>query len=151
MGWNFWPIPKIQRLHRWSLEIDKLSHSRLYNVCNHLSMMGLKLNHIIKRGSCNKPHDQRKAYYTVHIVLNFDYTLPLHGLFHYNDVTYASWRLKSWTTICTGDSSDLQQWKHQCFALLLLREGTGGFPYKGPVWRRALDIIILPLITMMLH
>ena len=50
MGWNYLSIPKLQRLHRWSLGMDKLFHPIHYNGCNYLSMLGLKLNHVSKRG-----------------------------------------------------------------------------------------------------
>ena len=50
MWWNYLSIPKLQRLHRWSLGMDKKCHPTLYNVCNHLSLLRLKLNHVGKRG-----------------------------------------------------------------------------------------------------
>ena len=50
MGWNYLSIPKLQRLHRWSLGMDKQFHPIFYNGCNYLSMLGLKLNHVSKRG-----------------------------------------------------------------------------------------------------
>ena len=50
MEWNYLSIPKLQRLHRWSLGMDKQFHSTHYNGCNHLSMLGLKLIHVCKRG-----------------------------------------------------------------------------------------------------
>ena len=50
MGWNYLSIPKLQRLHRWSLGMDKSFHPMHYNGCNYLSMLGLKLNHVSKRG-----------------------------------------------------------------------------------------------------
>ena len=50
MGWNYLSIPKLQRLHRWSLGMDKLFHPTHYNGCNYLSMLGLKSNHVSKRG-----------------------------------------------------------------------------------------------------
>ena len=50
MGWNYLSIPKLQRCNRWSLGIDKLFHPIHYNGCNYLSMLGLKLNHVSKRG-----------------------------------------------------------------------------------------------------
>ena len=53
MGWNNLSIPKLQRLHRWSLGMDKLFHPTSYNGCNHLSMLGLKLNHVSKMGHCS--------------------------------------------------------------------------------------------------
>ena len=48
MGWNYLSILKLQRLHRWSLGMDKLFHPALYWACNYLSVIGLKLIHIIK-------------------------------------------------------------------------------------------------------
>ena len=50
MGWNYLSIPKLQRCNRWSLRMDKLFHPIHYNGCNYLSMLGLKLNHVSKRG-----------------------------------------------------------------------------------------------------
>ena len=50
MGWNYLSIPKLQRLHRWSLGMDKYFHPMHHNGCNYLSMLGLKLNHVSKRG-----------------------------------------------------------------------------------------------------
>ena len=50
MGWNYLSIPKLQRLHRWSLGMDKQFRPILYWVCNYISMLGLKLNHVIKSG-----------------------------------------------------------------------------------------------------
>ena len=41
MGWNYLSIPKLQRLHRWSLGKDKQFHSTLYYGYNYLSMAGL--------------------------------------------------------------------------------------------------------------
>ena len=46
VGWNYLSIPKLQRLHRWSLGMDKWFHRTLYNGCNNLSMLGLKLIHV---------------------------------------------------------------------------------------------------------
>ena len=50
MGWNYLSIPKLQRLHCWSLGMDKWFHPTVYNGCDYLSMLGLKLNHVSKRG-----------------------------------------------------------------------------------------------------
>ena len=50
MGWNYLSIPKLQRCNRWSLEMDKQFHLTLCQVCDYLSMLGLKLNHVSKRG-----------------------------------------------------------------------------------------------------
>ena len=49
-GMNYLSIPKLQRLHRWSLGMDKTFHPTFYNGCNYLSMLGLKLNRVSKRG-----------------------------------------------------------------------------------------------------
>ena len=37
------------RLHRWSLGMDKQFHPTLYNGCDYISMLGLKLMHVSKR------------------------------------------------------------------------------------------------------
>ena len=50
MGWNYLSIPNLQRVHRWSLGMDKLLHPTLYNGYDYISMLGLKLNHVSKRG-----------------------------------------------------------------------------------------------------
>ena len=49
MGWNYLSIPKLQRCSRWSLGMDKWFHPTLYNGCNYLSILCLKLNHVSKR------------------------------------------------------------------------------------------------------
>ena len=57
MGWNYSPIPKLQRLRRRSLGMDKyftphftmvLLHTR-ERAHTHISMLGLKLSHVSKR------------------------------------------------------------------------------------------------------
>ena len=44
----------LQRLHRWSSEMENKFHPTLYNGCNYLSMLGLKMIHVSKRCSCNR-------------------------------------------------------------------------------------------------
>ena len=41
MGWNYLSIPKLQRLHRWSLGMGKKFHPTFYNGSNCISMLGL--------------------------------------------------------------------------------------------------------------
>ena len=36
--------------------MDKLFHPTLYNGCNYLSMLGLKVNHVSKRGHWGNPY-----------------------------------------------------------------------------------------------
>ena len=50
MAWNYSFIPKLQQLHNWSLRMYKQFHATLYNGCNYLSMLGLKLIDVSKRG-----------------------------------------------------------------------------------------------------
>ena len=50
MGWNYLPIPKLQRCNRWSLGMDKWFNPTLFWACDYLSMLGLKLNHVSKSG-----------------------------------------------------------------------------------------------------
>ena len=51
LGWNHWSIPKLQRCNRWSLGMDMLFHPTFNWACDYLSMLGLKLNHVSKRGN----------------------------------------------------------------------------------------------------
>ena len=48
--WNYLSIPKLQRCNRWTLGMDKQFRHTHYNGCNYLSMLGLKLIHVSKRG-----------------------------------------------------------------------------------------------------
>ena len=41
---------KLASRHHWSLGMDKQFHPTVYSGCNYLSMLGLKLNHVSKRG-----------------------------------------------------------------------------------------------------
>ena len=43
---------KRQRLHRWSLGMDKLFHPTLYKRCNYLSSLGFKSIRVNKMGPC---------------------------------------------------------------------------------------------------
>ena len=43
MKWNYLFIPKLQQRSCWSLGVDKKFHLTLYDRCNYLSMLGLKL------------------------------------------------------------------------------------------------------------
>ena len=36
VGWNYLSFPKLQRLHHWSLGMDKYFHPTIYNECNYL-------------------------------------------------------------------------------------------------------------------
>ena len=54
MGWNYLFIPKVQRCrNRWSLGMDMYFHHILYQACDYLFILGLKLDHINKSGHCN--------------------------------------------------------------------------------------------------
>ena len=49
MRWNYLSILKHQRFYHWSLEMDSWYHPTLYNGCNYLSMMTLKIIRASKR------------------------------------------------------------------------------------------------------
>ena len=51
MEWNYTSIPKLQRLHLWSLGMDKWFHPTLYTGHNCLCTVELKLNHVSKSSS----------------------------------------------------------------------------------------------------
>ena len=63
MGWNYLAIPKLQRLYRWSLGMDKSFHLTLYWACVYLFMLGLKLAHVIKSGCMRLQHELRGKSY----------------------------------------------------------------------------------------
>ena len=48
MRWIYLSISRFQRLHRWSLSMDKQFHHTLYNACDYFSMPWLKLIHVSK-------------------------------------------------------------------------------------------------------
>ena len=51
----FCPLPNVKKplwLHRGSLKMDTFFHPALYSGCNYLTMLGLKLKHVCKRGVC---------------------------------------------------------------------------------------------------
>ena len=50
MGWNYLSIPKHHRCSRSSLGMDNLFHPTLFGTCDYLSMLGLKLIHVSKKG-----------------------------------------------------------------------------------------------------
>ena len=56
MWWNYLSIPKLQRCNRWSLGMDKQFHPTLYQAGYYLSMLGLKLNHVSKKGHMYSNH-----------------------------------------------------------------------------------------------
>ena len=58
MEWNYLYIPKLQQRNRWILGIDKQFHLTLYQACDYLSMLGLKLNHV-------KTHDKNNIFYYI--------------------------------------------------------------------------------------
>ena len=66
-------IPKLQRLHRWSLGMDKQFHLTLCQACDYLSMEGLKLNPVSKRGS------RGLFYLTNRYQLRFKQVITWHG------------------------------------------------------------------------
>ena len=51
VGWNYLSISKLQWLHHWSLGKEKKFHLTLYDGCNYIFILWLKLIHASKRGS----------------------------------------------------------------------------------------------------
>ena len=81
--WNYLSIPKLQQLYRWSLEMDKQFHPTVYNGYNYLSMLGLKLNHVSKRGHWWLFYSGLNRHQTIlHTFLNFFLNLTLSGVPH---------------------------------------------------------------------
>ena len=85
MGWNYLSIPKLQRCNRWSLGMDKLFHPTLYMACDYVSMLGLKLNHVSKRGYRWRHRFQSKLVQVIICPVS-DSTPQLDSMLHYSDV-----------------------------------------------------------------
>ena len=52
MKWNYLSIPKLRRCSRWNLGLGKYFHPTHYWACHYLSMLGLRLIHVSKKGAC---------------------------------------------------------------------------------------------------
>ena len=50
MGWTYWSITKLQWRNRWSLGMNKYFYATHYWAGDYLSVPGLKLNRVSKRG-----------------------------------------------------------------------------------------------------
>ena len=48
VGLNYLSIPKLERLRRWSLGMNKYFHPTFYNGCDYFPMLELKLNNVSK-------------------------------------------------------------------------------------------------------
>ena len=59
MGWNYLRIPKLQRSQRWNLWMEKQCHPTFYLACAYISVLGMNLNRVGKRGP---RHAQRCVY-----------------------------------------------------------------------------------------
>ena len=105
MGWNYLSIPKLQRLHRWGLEMDKQFHPALYNGCNHLYVLGLKLNHVGK-GAPGPSLWTEIIWFTVDLC---DHLLPTCGTVFHVRIVYSSRRYEM---DYHGDIIQMVKWPH---------------------------------------
>ena len=97
VGWNYLSIPKLQRCKfGGSLEMDKWFHPTLYNVCNYVSMLGLKLIHVNKSGPCR--YQKSLSYVTRHIGMYYCATVLQYRMLSYsvNKVVRHLWRKGAW-------------------------------------------------------
>ena len=76
-GWNYLAIPKLQRLHRWSLELEKWLNHILYNGCNYLFMLGLKLIRVSKRHHPPPAHARIHASHMVNSLISGHISRPI--------------------------------------------------------------------------
>ena len=94
MEWNNLYIPKLQRLHRWSLGMGKWFHPTHFWTCDYLSMLGLKLNHVSKKGYwwdvCALPRSSDAHTHTHINQIKFarDNVLHVHWLFKCMNLIY---------------------------------------------------------------
>ena len=61
MGWHYLSIPKLQRCNRWSWGMDELFHPTFHWACDYLSMLGLKLINVSKRGHLQQTATNKKS------------------------------------------------------------------------------------------
>ena len=91
MGWNYLSIHKLQRLHLWSLGMDKYFHPIFYKGCGYLFMLGLKLIHASKRGHRSLVS---LRYLTIGICLeNHDECIYIYVYFHLHHVSTMRWHM----------------------------------------------------------
>ena len=63
--WHYLSIPKLQRLHRWNLGMDKYFHPTLYWAGDYLSMLGFKFIHISERGPVEFSWSKGSMFYII--------------------------------------------------------------------------------------
>ena len=128
---------KLQRLHHWSFGMGMWSHPILYNGCNYLTMLGLKLIHVSKRARAHPWRNyrahmlrQKRRRSWRYLEATITWRLGDKGrqfLFHYSDVimgTITS-QTTSLTIVYSTVYSDADQRKHQSSAsLAFVREFT---------------------------
>ena len=139
MGWNYLSCPKLQRLHRWSLGMDKLFHPTLYWSCDYLSVLGLKLNHVSKRGPrcILRPHWWWSTRVRARYIASYDSSKYPH-----NDVIMSAMASQntSLTIAYSTVYSGADQRNHQSSASLAFVRGIHRWPvnspHKGPVTRK---------------
>ena len=114
VGWNYLVIPKPQRLHRWSLGMGKSFHPTFYNGCDYLSLLGLKLNHVSKRGHWGSWYKRNK---TTHIK-TCTYFMVIYCIRVYDRYTYPHSE-KITRLVCVSDvkcqvtvSSNIEDTRH---------------------------------------
>ena len=133
MWWNYLSIPKFQRLHRWSLGMDKLFHPTHYNGCNYLSMLRLKLIHVSERGprwllsygarevQCGWANNGRRLFHSAPFKDNstaYCFTLESRGTIRYRDL----WKHVAWVILVMWVLLEYPQSKFSWISHSLYRE-----------------------------
>ena len=89
MRWNDLSIPKPQWLYHGSLGMNNWFHPAFYKGCNHLFMLGLKLNHIIKWAEIWLMYKLIDDFHEIEHVVTFSLDLLLNKEWDNVTVTYA--------------------------------------------------------------
>ena len=134
MGWNYLSIPKLQRCNRWSLGMDKQFHPTLFWARNYLSMLGLKLNHVSKRGhSKATPKNVHMDWLYDHIKINHNKTVHIfHGIYflfkQFQRLLTVSMFTKQWHTLYDLQHADnyvfslLRYWMNHCYLVINIEQ-----------------------------
>ena len=90
---------KLQQLHCSSMGMDKCFHPTLYNGCNYLTMQGLKLIYVNKRGPDRKGnHAVHPINYAHNLIVHIEHTIWICPFLHW---TYLhSEFIQTWSTHC---------------------------------------------------
>ena len=127
VGWNCLSIHKLQLFHSCNLGMDKQFHPTQFSWCYYLSMLGLKLIHVSKRG-----HESlmKRRYFTRDKYTWFLQLIYVHIFISFIIYNFSiEWKLKYMKAIA------ITSWCHQQIGLL--DKFMGPWSWVGADWCKA--------------